>query len=149
MKTSLLNELKSAVKNSNKPIIGNKSHGTRCVFLVKDVFKTQNMLSRLLRGIAIKENITIDLIKSCVRQAMVRTGRQQEKNSSYDDSTNIISAITRNAVSFNKCFELLSTILGYEVDLTIHLTKDGVRRSYNYKEVHQDMQKLLDENNEK
>ena len=146
MQKSLLAELKTAVKETeSRPRRKRRGKGTRQVFKLHNVFQTRNMLSRLLRSIVIEEGITIPQIEDCLRQAIIRTGRKT--NELHQDKENLISAISRDAVSFNKAFELLSTVLGYEVDVTIHLKKDKQEASYRYSEIYDKMRIRLGEEN--
>jgi hypothetical protein len=95
-----------------------------------------------VRGIVVKENITIRQLEDALRQGIIRSGRRTKDL--HSDKMNLVSAVSREAVSFNKAFELFSTVLGYDVNITVTLTKDGVKHSYDYEEVCDEMRKRLE-----
>lgn len=139
-KINMMAELKKAVTTSGPFKQARRGKGSRCLFRVEDVFKTPNMLSRLVRGIVIKENITVVQLEDALREGIIRAGRKTKDL--HSDKMNLVSAVSREAVSFNKAFELLSTVLGYDMSITIHLTKDGVTRNYNFEQVCDEMRQL-------
>jgi hypothetical protein len=127
-----MRELQQAADETNR-IITDQESGGRCIFTVADFFKTKNMLSKLLCGIILKERITLSQVENCLRMAIIKAGRKLNELS--QDKGNLIKAISGESVSFNKVVQLLVTTLGYDMDITITLTKDGVARKYTYSEL--------------
>lgn len=117
----------------------------RRLFDIEDVFKTNNMLSRLLRGIVVFEKITMDELEDAIRSLLIRTGRPSKCY--HSDKENMVAAISRTAVSFNKTQEFLCTMLGYKMNISITLSKEGeTPRVYDYEKVCNEIrQKMAEE----
>lgn len=113
------------------------------LFDMKSVFKSSNILTRLLRIICIRENKTIGDLDYGLRNRLLRSGTKLSKFGS--DKNNILTAIAKESVTFNRAMELLEDIFGESVDITIHLKdKNGKERSYRYSE---EIEKCVEEIN--
>jgi hypothetical protein len=131
----MLKDLGEAVIHNVKPIDPNAATP---LFTVDDVVeKTRNMLSQLFRAIMLKEKVTVQEISHKQRITLSRLNVDPAKFPTA--KTNLIAALARPAVSFNKFYEAIVNILGYKMDLTIHLEKDGVKRDYRYSELMAEM----------
>lgn len=100
------------------------------VFTEEDVFKSRNMLSQIMRAIFIKEKINIQDLGSKQRTYLISSEIDPSKFSTA--KTNLLAALARPAVSFNKFYETIVNILGYTMDISITLSKDGVEKKYVY-----------------
>ncbi len=129
--TNMLQKLSTAEVSSSSPVenIGSGSP----VFIVADIFKTNNMLSRIVRAMCVKEHISIQDLANKQREYLSRM--EVDPASFSTAKTNMIAALGRPAISFNKFFEVFVGILGYKMDIGITLTKDGSSRTYKYSEL--------------
>jgi hypothetical protein len=108
------------------------ANGTQ-VFTEEDVFKTNNMLSRLMRAIFVSEKVTIQEIASKQKEFLIKMDADPSNFSTA--KTNLIAALCRSSVSFNKFYEAIVDILGYKMDITITLTKKGETKNYKYSKI--------------
>ena len=107
------------------------------VFTKEDVTLTTNMLSKLMRAIFVKEKISSDELKYKQRIYLIEKDMASEIDSGtfLTAKTNLIAALSRPRVTFVKLYEALVEILGYSMDITIHLTRDGKTTNYRYSEL--------------
>ncbi len=142
MKKEIRSELKQAVKNT--AISASPRRKSICLFQPVDVFKTENILSRLLRGICVAENITLADVELGLLDKLRRKKRSRKKLRS--DMTNIGTAITKDAVTFNKVHELLTEILGKKIDISIHVTgQDGQEHTYRQRDIVNEMAYVINQ----
>lgn len=141
MKKEMRSELNRAIKSAKTPETAPKTSAK--LFKPKDVFKTDNKLTRLLWGLCILRGITVWDLDVGLRKR-IRT-KSWPKSKFSPDKTNIGSAMTKDSVTFNKVIELLEDILGYDVDISIHLTdkSDGSTSTYRQSEVVRAMADLI------
>lgn len=133
-KKTRVNALVTELKRVNKPSTTQSDNDTSiCLFPKKQVFIPSSILTRLLRAICIKENITISKLRNSIKLYNYKNGRPSNKHSS--DRSNLHAGISSDSVTYNRSIELLHHVLGYDVDITFHLTKDGVTKDYRESEV--------------
>ena len=121
-----------SIDTSKQPEENHPIGGTE-VFTEEDIFKTDNILSRLMRAVFVKEKITIQEITFKQREFLIAMDTDPAKFSTA--RTNLIAALCRTSVSFNKFYEAIVNILGYKMDITITLTKNGESKSFTYSEI--------------
>lgn len=109
------------------------------VFQKEDILKTNHVLSRLLRGVFYRDRITIPYLARKYREYALNTLNELPSRISTGRG-NLISAITRDKVSINKFHEVLCSILGYEMDLTVLLKNpENIPSELNYNQMVEDI----------
>jgi hypothetical protein len=115
----IISTIREGEKTRNRQMDGNPN----LVFDIGDVVKTPNMLSRLVRLICYRERITHGMLDNALRERMERMGGSS-KSLSYA-KPNLMKAIKAERVTFEKAIELFQQILGFNVDVSITLTRPG------------------------
>lgn len=125
--TNKLNDAFGEVNNNTSSIRGSVA---RPLFKFADIWNATNRLAMLVRAICAIEKVSLSDIEKSLLAKGLRHGRSKKEIDG--DKGNLVKAITRQNVSFNKVIQLLETTLGYQVEIALHLTKDGETRSYKY-----------------
>lgn len=109
------------------------------VFQKEDIMKTNHRLTRLLRGIFYKNRITIPYLSEKYHEYAVNVLHELPSRISTGHG-NLIMALGRPQISIKKFEEIVCHILGYDIDMTITLSKsDGDRFEINYNEMMEDL----------
>lgn len=134
---TLLEQLKNTNVFSTKQ--KKQSRGT-LMFNYDDVLnKTDNVLSRLMRAIFIKENITLQELE--LKQRVFMTKNHDDPSNFSTARSNLVSSLCRQAVTWNRFMEAL-TILGYKVDIKIYLHRDDTVKKYKYSSLMQEISQI-------
>lgn len=103
------------------------------LFKPHHVWATSNSFGQLVRMIFCEEGITVRMFRTAIMKTYLKHGRPQRIATSQQ--SNLFKAITRKRPTFYKFKEIICDILGYDMDITITLTKNGKTKSYNYKKL--------------
>lgn len=136
-------EASDVVASFGKPIRGK---GNLPMFTPNDVlYKTDKMLTRLVRGICILKKWSINDLDSQIMKILDRRGRSYKALPT--DRSNMLKALSGDSVSFNKVQQLLESIMEYEMSVSITLKdKDGNSEVFSYEEVLDKIRKMSVEN---
>lgn len=130
----LMEELKEASQSIRPTLKSVRGSGMLPLFAPADINKSDNILTKLVRGICILKGWKVNDLESRLVEQIHRKGRSMTSLST--DRNNMMQALTRDSVSFNKVVQLLTTIFGYDVSLTLILTdREGNREEFNYEDV--------------
>jgi len=110
-----------------------KSVGGQQIFRPEDMHKTKNILSKLLRKIFIDKQISKKYLELKYREYAINVLDEPPSTISTGKG-NLLSAITREDVTFKKFYEVLHHILGFELDIQIGVEEKGETITYSVTE---------------
>jgi hypothetical protein len=122
-----INKARSVADNGGDEI----SQG-KLVFEKDKVWDTTHMFTALVRMIFIKEKITIQAIGHYMLVKMAKGGASK-RDIGYKTG-NILKSLVRPRPTFYTFYKVMC-LLGYEMDITIKLKRNGKTVSYNYNEL--------------
>lgn len=130
------------------PIHIDVSHNRLPMFTPKQAIGGRdNILTRLIRGICVLKKFTIGDLEVAIRNHshLHGGGMNRAESSLTTNRNNMMQALSRESVSFNKVLQLLSTYFGYQVSITITITdQQGVSESFNTEEVYDKVRQLAE-----
>lgn len=137
-----MDKIMDYIKNS--PTIndgdGNADNTGDMVFEPHHVWATNSMFGQLVRMIFCEERITVRRFRKAVLNTYLKHGRPLKIATSQQ--SNLLKAIVRQRPTIYKFKEIISDILGYDIDITISLTRNGVTKHYSYKKLIKKYMKL-------
>ena len=101
------------------------------MFSPHHVWATNSMFGQLVRMIFCEEKITLRMFRRAVLKTYLEHGKPQKIATSQQ--SNLLKAITRPRPTIYKFKEIICGILGYDIDITISLTKNGKTSHYSYR----------------
>ena len=93
------------------------------IFVKEDVFAATDKLTRLIRYIFVKLNITNEQLTELYREYSYNMSELPSRFSS--NVSNLKSSLMRDSVSFKTVYRAIELVLGYEIRLDIKLQRPG------------------------